>query len=219
MSMEFVTDSTPLELKNLGSLAEDVVLYVQGCADLMVRKELQRTFRDFCANTGALRLIVRKTLLKDVIEYNLTLPSACLIDSAYRVMRGDCKLNAGEDYALEDGDTVKIIIAEGATASIDDSSETKTYLDVYCILRPQVASEDCPTFFLTRYADAIVSGTLARLHLMSRRPWSDPTMANVEMGEYTNWKSRATVDAIAGHTAGGLSGSKTIDCFNKDGLL
>ncbi|MEI6297337.1 MAG: hypothetical protein WCO84_06915 [bacterium] len=219
MSAEFVTDSTPLELVNLGSLAEECVLYLPGCADLMIRKELQRTFRDFCKNTSALRVTVRKTLLKDVVTYNLPLPYACVIDSIYKLMIGDQKLEKNTDYTIQDGDTVTVTLAEGSTASIDDSATTKTYLDVYCILRPQVASEDCPLFFLNRYADAIVSGTLARLHLMSRKPWSDSGMAQIEAGEYTNWKSSATVDAIAGHSEGALSGSKTIDCFNREGLL
>jgi len=223
MSTELTADSQPIDLLNLGTLAEDMVAYLPGCADLMIRKETQKVFRDFCEKTTALRVIVQKTLELDTTEYTLTVPYACTIDSVYKVLIGSTpnsasKLTEGEDYTLEDGEVQKINILEGFVVNIK-TTDDPIYLYVYCILRPDMGSEECPLWFLNKYADAITTGTLARLHGMSGKPWSDPRQAQLEAIEYTNWKSKASVDAIAGQVSGSLSGTKTINSLNVEGMI
>jgi len=223
MSTELTADSQPIDLLNLGTLAEDMVAYLPGCADLMIRKETQKVFRDFCEKTTALRQTITKTLSLDVTQYTLNLPFACVIDSVYKVYVGTdltsaSKLTEGVDYSLADSEAPKITIADGYVSGIK-VGDAPLYLYVYTILRPEMGGEDCPAWFLKRYADALTTGTLARLHGMSAKPWSDPRQAQLEAIEYTNWKSKASVDAITGQTSGSLAGSKSINAFNKEGLL
>lgn len=223
MSTELTAEATPVDILNLGTLAEDMVAYLPGCADLMIRKETQKVYRDFCEKTTALRVVVQKTLVLDTTEYTLTIPYACTIDSVYKVYMGETiksasKLTEGSDYTLEDGEVQKIVIEEGFTLNIKPT-DAPIYLYVYCILRPEIGGEECPLWFLNKYADAITNGTLARLHGMSNKPWSDTRQAQTEAIEYTNWKSKASVDAITGQTSGSLSGSKTINSFNVEGMI
>jgi hypothetical protein len=223
MSTELTAESTPVDILHLGTLAEDMVAYLPGCADLMIRKETQKVYRDFCEKTTALRVMVQKTLVLDTTEYTLTIPYACTIDSVYKVFMGTTiksasRIEEGNDYTLEDGEVQKIIIEEGYTVNIK-TTDDPIYLYVYCILRPEMGGEECPLWFLNKYADAITTGTLARLHGMSGKPWSDPKMAQLEAIEYTNCKSKASVDAITGQTSGSLSGTKSINSLNVEGMV
>lgn len=223
MSTELTAEATPVDIQHLGTLAEDMVAYLPGCSDLMIRKETQKVYRDFCEKTSALRVIVQKTLELDVTSYTLTIPYACSIDSVYKVYMGTTapsanRLKEGEDYTLEDGEVQNIHILEGFVASIKPTDDP-IYIYVYCILRPDMGGEECPLWFLNRYADAITNGTLARLHGMSSKPWSDPKMAQLEAIEYTNWKSKAAVDAITGSAGGSLSGNKSINSLNVEGMI
>lgn len=223
MSTQLTAESDTVEIRNLGTLANDMVAYLPGCADVMIRLETQKVYRDFCEKTSAMQQIIRKTLVADVTQYALTLPYSCVIDSIYKVYVGTTpesasKMTEGVDYALIDGDVQKITILPGFVTGFK-AGDAPTYLYVYAILRPKMGSEEGPMWFLDRYADAITNGTLARLHGMSSKPWSDPKMAQLEAIEYTNWKSKASVDGITGQTSGSLAGSKAINSLNVEGMI
>ncbi|MCL2104823.1 MAG: hypothetical protein FWH21_07190 [Kiritimatiellaeota bacterium] len=207
-----------LQVVNLGSLAENMVLYLPGCADVMIRKSLQEVFAEFCHKTGALRMDAAVNLRRGVTRYPLHAPFNCIVESVSEVRHGSRELRAGRGYGLHDG-CPPYISLPGAWVDgvLDVERSPQPAVHCSCALKPRMNSEECPDWFLQKYGYAIRAGAMARLKEMGGRPWSDPAQAAREMITYANAMNEACV-AAAG-VDGSVSGPRGIDCFNYGGMI
>jgi len=70
---------------------------------------------------------------------------------------------------------------------------------------PRIGSETAPQWFLKKYGDAIVAGTLFRLLSMPNKPWSDPATGQLKGIEYQNFLNNAAIDRLTGGSYGDLN--------------
>lgn len=180
-------NATPVAVRDLGSLADDMVYRLPGCDDVMVRKTLQAACREFCEKTAALRFRIPVPFEPGRRAYPVVAPFDCHV-KAVRDMRffhewtettalGNeverrVLLPADRKWRVDPG---PVVVFAGAIAEEDLASRTGFVAEVDCV--PGLNCEDLPEPFLDRHGAAIVSGALARLFAMQNRPWSDPAQA------------------------------------------
>jgi hypothetical protein len=206
-----------LQIVNLGSLAENMVLYLGGCTDVMVRKALQEVFAEFCHKTGALRMVADVRLAQGVTRYPLNAPFNCIVESVSEVRHGSRVLRAGREYGLHDGCPVYLSLPGAWVDGVVTVHCPLPTVHCSCVLKPRMNSEECPDWFLQKYGYAIRAGAVARLKEMGGRMWSDPAQAQREMTTYVNAMNEACIAAAGAD--GSVSGSRGIDCFNYGGMI
>ena len=206
-----------LQIANLGSLAENMVFDLPGCADMMVRKKLQEVFAEFCHKTNALLFNAVVPLKHGVAKYALNAPFNCIVESVVRVANGNRLLRVWRDYTLSDGCPVHVVLPDGFTENIAHFPPEMKTLACRCVLVPRLNSEECPDWFLQKYGYAIRAGAMARLKEMGGRPWADNSQATREMITYTNAMNEACVASASAD--GSVSGTREIDCFNYGGMI
>lgn len=213
----FSEDAQPLQVVNLGSLADNMVYLLPGCSDLMIRKTLQSVYREFCDTSASLRMKATFDIEDGVQEYTLQPIFSCVVDSVCKVWLGDKVLKPVRDFTLMDGDLIKVVLPLGRVSGIADMDVSLIpTLEVECVLVPTLNSEECPSWFHQKYGTAIISGALYRLFSMTNRPWSDPAQASREFNSYQNAVNRSRLAICSGD--GSVSGSGEIDCINREGM-
>lgn len=196
MGSGFNEEADRPDYDNLAALAENIVYRVPGCTDLMVRKAIAETYRDFCKRTCVIRTRRRIEIRHGENDYCLhpKFPE-CIVDCVVGAYVGGRRVDL-EGYAAWNGDAVhldgRMLPPEGETAM----------MDVECVEVPRIGSEHAPRLFIERYGDAIVSGALYRLMSMSGRAWSDPQQAMLEARLYEN---ELTEHRTRHHSGGNLS--------------
>lgn len=195
MGSGFNEEADRPDYDNLAALAENIVYRVPGCTDLMVRKTIAETYRDFCKRTCVIRTRRRIDLVHGENDYRLVSSPGCIVDCVADVHVGGRKVEF-DGYAFCGGDTIhledRLLPPEGESA----------YMEVTCVEVPRIGSEQAPRLFIERYGDAIVSGALYRLMSMSGRAWSDPQQAAIEARLYEN---ALTEHRTRYHSGGNLS--------------
>lgn len=201
-------DSQPLQIVNLGSLAENMVYRLPGCSDLMIRKTLQNVYREFCKISTGLRMRADFTRLEGVRDYTLNPIFASVIDTVTDVsLSTGTRLVANVDYVLVAGGSfISVRLAEGLVTDLAGTGETVPTLQVECVLVPLLNCEEAPAWFLSRYADAIISGALYRLFAMGNKPWSDGSQAAQEQVSYNNALNEVRLSFYSGDRSGFSSG-------------
>lgn len=166
------------ELENLRDLVDGLVYRLPGCDLVMIRKTMQEVYRDFCKASCALNS--KRTISATGDDIYLE-PYFGEIESVTEVYCDNHRLTQGADFTVVGKETPVLKV----------SSRHKGMLTVVVTEIPSIGSERVPRWFLRRYGDAIVSGTLARLMTMSGRAWSDPTQGAYHWGVYENEKNVA----------------------------
>lgn len=186
MVNSFQNEQETPRYESIAELAENVVYRVPGCDDLMVRKTLQAVYRDFCLRSCALRTERRFKCDSRIIPIAALTPD-CDVETIASVRLHGRVLEAGRHYR-----TTSCHIELGRMFSyIDEDGVDKTFVTVEQVEVPRMGSERAPRDFISRYGDAIVSGTLMRLMQMTGKAWSDPQQAQNEAINYENFLTKA----------------------------
>lgn len=192
------------EFVGLAELASEIVLDIPKCTDLMVRKALQSIYREFCRETHTLAL--RKTVsLNHGARYYPVQPFA----GGAVVAVNDVAVNGIRNAAVVHLNPAYIEISEYFANAAPHCHPHYTL--AYTIVEvPRIGCERAPMWFIEKYGDALVSGTLAKLFSASRRPWSDAQLAAQHLLRYENGKSEARMHEEFPHNGNCIDMSMTL---------
>lgn len=207
MASSFLNELEERDIETLASLAEDIVFRLPGCTDLMIRKTIGSVYRDFCRRTCAL-VTKRKIGLKSGV--------ACYGVAPF--LRGGV-VDCVRSVSTEDGREINTFVASDGTIVVEKSylpvdGETKNII-VETVEIPGIGCEEAPRWFLDKYGDAIISGTLAKLMAMTGRAWSDAQMAAIENSNFNSALTEARVRSLGG----GQSSAGKLNFIKKGNLL
>lgn len=201
-----------------------ILPHVVGCPDVTAKEALLDTAIEFCEKT----LIIRQTLdpldtESDVLEYELFAPTNQEIVYPIQVwFKGQLLQPVAADliknvqaYATETiSDFVPI---KGAPAQyfwlsagvlglfpIPNKSELGA-ITVRAALKPTRTATQLDDVLFNSWADALVAGTLARLHMMKDQPWASADRALMRAREFRISIQRARVEASIGRVRTSLS--------------
>jgi hypothetical protein len=109
-------------------------------------------------------------------------------------------------YTYHAEDTVRLDVAQAAgilslDSSLEPDEDLIRGLDVKVSLVPHINSDDdqIDYDFLTRWAEAIIGGSIWWLMTMKGRKWSDPQRAPLFMLDYNRGLSRARREMVGGY--------------------
>ncbi len=180
---------------SISELAEDMVYRLPGCANIMIRKELQKAYFDFCrlsvALTGEIEIPIEDG---ETVYYVFPKFARTQVYSVRDVWVDGRRLRNG-DYRFIHGDMIAI--------APNVSLEGRETLRVAIQHVPMYGEEDAPKWFIDRYGQAIVAGALSRLFAMTGKAWSDTNQAKTEMVTWENYLTEARVDSVTGGTKNG----------------
>lgn len=202
-------DAEPNDYDGLKTLMGNLVYRLTGCGELMIRKTLQAVYREFCEQTGALRVSVGQALVSGQNEYRITVPYSGLVDAVVTVSIGERTL-AKSEFTLRDGQPLTIGLQDGVAESELRSDPTAKLSELVVVI-PSMGSEECPYWFYQMYGAALVSGVLYRLMSMLNKPWSDAQQAVIERTDYVNAISKAVIARYASSAAS----DKSLSCAPK----
>lgn len=185
-----------------------------GCTVAMVNLHLLHTARDFCETTSAWRVAVDPVATEaDVALYDISEPE--LGSEIVRVTRlainstllwddtwnpdtpGDVpKYDRSEPpFSLSnDGTELTLIDDEIPSAAVADG------FAITAALRPKFTATVLPDFLKTEHLEAMRTGTLARLMVMGKKPWTAREQAQKYLSDFTVLKGRAAFNAQVGNT-------------------
>lgn len=226
MANSFENEQARPEFENIANLAEDVILRVPGCTDVMVRKTLQATYREFARHTCVFHTVRRNGIVGHECAFGPTLPDM-YVDSVTEVRIGQKKLAQKYEYDVVDnsrvvlrgfpcfdmgvGDEALKFIVQAADVPPEFRHTCAPHLEISCIEVPRSGSETAPAWFIEKYGEAIVSGTLYKLMSMTGKPWSDPAQAAVEKMTYDNFMNEARVRYVGGGQFGDGDAGRAVD--------
>lgn len=207
-------------LRNLGSLADDMVYRLPGCDDVMVRKTLQAACREFCEKTSALRFCIPVPFEVGRHEYPVMVPCDCHAravrdvrfffvppaEEGHEEMRPAIILADRKWTTMMTVGIGLVVVFPGVITDEFLATRTGFIAEVDCIPGPN--SEDLPAPFLDKFGMAIVAGALARLYAMRNRPWSDESQAASERVSFERAVNEAAFSAI---------GPRGVDAVNYGG--
>lgn len=211
MGVSFYDEWEKPEYENLANIAENLVYRLPGCTDVMIRKTIASVYRDFCKRTCVIKTRRRICIEHGKHRYPLVaVVQDCVIDCICDITRenGAPFDGRGGEYSIEGSDTIML-----PDRLLPNEGE-KSLIEVTCIEIPKLSSERAPQLFIERYGDAIESGVLMKLMIMSGRPWSDPQQAAQEARAYEN---ALTETRVRYHGGGNLTPGKLN--FIKKGII
>jgi len=199
-----IAEAESIEMRHLGDLVGEIAYRLPGCPALVMRKELQNTWADFAARTGALCFPAKATLAKGRKKYGFAPP----VDATVRAVKNIHLAYVDEDGHVSHhpyrwfwrrfsyanlGSAVSIVL----DLEIDDAFlESDNLLLCKLECRPTIGSEDIPDFIFNKWARAIVVGTLYRLCSMPNHPWTNPAIATQSQIEYENATNEASIEQV-----------------------
>lgn len=185
------------EFARISELAENLVLRLPRCEEVMIRKTIQDVFREFCRETKCLTAEVPIDIETGRVEYPLFSVFGGIVTDVRAVAIGVQRLQPGLDYSTFGANPVMVALSPrwvGEAPSCVPLAEAHIHAAprVMRVLQeevPSLNSEKAPRGFIEQYGEAICSGVMARLCSMSERAWSDPNTAALERINYENAKS------------------------------
>lgn len=215
MANSFQQEQERPELEMISELAENIVLRLPGCDDVMIRKTIQEVYREFCRETKCLTAERIIELVPGRLDYPLVPMIGEVVADVRAVAIGTQRLNHGFDYSmhslgrltlhlsprwippsppmLPDGMIVPASVPGETSPSIPLAERHIHLAPVFARIVqeeiPALNSEKVPRGMIELHGDAICSGVLARLFAMTGRAWSDPQQAAMERANYEGAKS------------------------------
>lgn len=192
------------ETRELSDLAPEMVWRLPGCADLAIRKALQRAWGVFCERTGAMRVRAFAASRPSPGGNRAVAYFASPVAHHHVVRVHSCvRVDGGRPMPLPEG-ACGWMAASGGAVSVDPrlAPEGARFM-AECELAPDPGAESVPARFLAEFGGALVSGALFMLMSQSGRPWSDPQAASIEGVAWQNALSRAARKAVADRGEGG----------------
>lgn len=186
MSNSFEKDFEPPEMETVANLAEDMVFRLPGCADIMVRKALQRAYYDFARLSCAITTRMTVPLVEGQVIYGIAAQMPRMQICAVRAVYVDGrKLGKGE-YATH---------YDAVTISSFSVVNSHRLLTVVMQEIPRFGEEDAPRWFIDRYREAIVAGALRNLFMMDGKPWANAAQAQQENIVWENYLTEARLNS------------------------
>lgn len=226
MSNSFETEQEKPEFENIANLAEDIVIRLPGCTDTMIRKTIQATYREFARQSCVFRTTRRCPVVGHECTIGPTLPDM-YVDSVAEVRLGMRKLAPGYEYNVIGNSRIVLLgmpnfdMGEGdeGLKFLVDAADLKPefkkfgipHLHIICVEVPKSGSETAPSWFIEKFSEAIVSGTLYKLMSMSGKAWTDPAQAAVEKVTYDNFMNEARVNYVNGSQFGTSDAGRGVD--------
>lgn len=189
---------------------------VPGCTTAMIDLHLRETARQFCHQTGAWRLPFDDVnLVADQATYDLepsepesevvrivslTLNSELIWADTDREQRGtnavEPKYPRNEPPFTLDPDLLEITLMtdEVPTAAVTAG------MNIVGAMKPTQNAARLPDFLKSQYSQAMRYGTLARLMVMGKKPWTDRVLATAYMGLWHQELNFAAYQAQVGNT-------------------
>lgn len=215
MANPFQQEQERPELETISELAENLVLRLPRCEDVMIRKAIQDVYREFCRETKCLTSECMIEIESGCAEYPLFPMFGGVVTDVRAVAIGPQPLKRGIDYSTRGAHPVVLMLSPrwidgpstppppggmvipvptpGETPSVPPSEahihEMPRRLHVIQEEVPSLNSEKAPRGFIERHGEAICSGVMFRLCSMSGRSWSDANVAALERVNYENAKS------------------------------
>lgn len=203
------------DVASVTELADRMVWRLRGCSDLAIRMSLCEAWRRFCDETEVWRAKLTGALTdcsecgdcgaietageETVHRYRLSAPAASHTKSVFSVYVNDALLeNNGRNWFVRESVCCGPILE--VYSGITD--RTEDVVKASCSLVPDDGGEVVPSFLMRRYGNVIVSGALYTLLAQDGKPWSDATMARVEMENWNNGMSGASLDGIVSEKNG-----------------
>lgn len=195
-------------MESVASLAENVVFRVPGCSDLMVRKTLQSVYQDF-ARLACCFVAWQKVVQEaDEGDYHVRAMFSGMYVSAISDVKLDGRsLKRDKEYEVFNVGNAPSIRLRGFLEGpcVRDHRfdprfarhDLKPTLAVRTIEQPNYNTEKAPRWFLERYGEALVAGTLAKLFGMTNRPWSDEAQMRAEQVRYENFATTARMNSFS----------------------
>lgn len=199
MANSFQKEQDRPEFATISELAENIVLRLPRCEDVMIRKAIQEVFRDFCRETKCLAAERLVEMEPGCAEYPLPAVFGGVVTDVRAVSIGLRRLRRGVDYSTHGASPVVLALRPFWIESHQPSvppAEAHVHVRprVMRVLQeeiPSLNSEKAPRGFIEQYGDAICSGVMSRLCAMSGRSWSDANLSALERISYENAKSEA----------------------------
>ncbi|MGN0845628.1 MAG: hypothetical protein ACI4QT_10480 [Kiritimatiellia bacterium] len=215
MANSFQQEQESPELEMISELAENLVLRLPRCEDVMIRKTIQDVFREFCRETKCLTSERSLDIEPGCHEYPLFSAFGGIVTDVRAVAIGCQRLIHGRDYSLRGTNPMVLVLSarwvgkpppsphtNGMVIPVPTPGETPAVplaeehihaaprvLRVLQEEVPSMNSEKAPRGFIEKYGEAICSGVMFRLCSMSGRSWSDANIAALERINYENAKS------------------------------
>ena len=165
---------------NNDALLPEVLPHVPGCSDPLAETAIRNSVIEFCQQSHAwqenLAPIVPEA---DVKEYDLNLPTG----AALVLVLDETEMEV--DLAKK-----TVIFAEVPAGSIT----------LRVALKPARAADSFPDHIGEQYGEAIVSGALAKLMMMTGKPWANPQLAEYHGRIVSDAISRARAREFRGYT-------------------
>ena len=199
MANSFQQEQEKPEFATISELAENIVLRLPRCEDVMIRKAIQEVFREFCRETKCLTAERLVEMKPGCAEYPLPAVLGGVVTGVRAVSIGFRRLRRGVDYSTHGASPVVLALRScwvgGPCLDVPPAeAHVHVRLRVMRVLQeeiPSLNSEKAPRGFVEQYGDAICSGVMSRLCAMSGRSWSDANLAALERVNYENAKSEA----------------------------
>lgn len=152
-------------MRPYSDLVDQVSIHLEHCPRVAIIDSLRHVAIEFCRRTGCWveSLTLESPANEAVLQADLPLQS--------RICR-TLQLSAEKDSAHAIGD-----VQTDGTIVLDEPFTTDTTLYLRVSLAPSTQSLDAPEVLFEDWADAMVSGAVARLQMQPGREWSQPNMA------------------------------------------
>ena len=212
MANSFQQEQETPELEMISELAENLVLRLPRCEEVMIRKTIREVFREFCRETKCLTAERMIDMAPGRLDYPLPSVFGGVVTNVRAVAIGHLLLKQGWDYSTHG--TMPLVLhlsprwvplphppkPDGMVLPVAVPGENVPPAEAHIHTRPvrmrvvqeevpSMNSEKAPRGFIELHGEAICSGVMARLCSMTGRSWSDPQVAAFERVNYENAKS------------------------------
>ena len=215
MANSFQQEQETPELEMISELAENLVLRLPRCEEVMIRKTIQEVFRELCRETKCLTSERMIEIVPGRLDYPLFPAFGGVVTNVRAVAIGPQLLKQGWDYSTHGATPLvlhfsprwvphpppqksagMILPVAVPGENTPDVPLAEAHIHAKPVRArivqeevPSMNSEKAPRGFIELYGEAICSGVMARLCSMSGRSWSDPQIAAFERVNYENAKS------------------------------
>lgn len=190
-----------------------VLSEVPGCPEFTAERAIRDACIDFCARTDIYRAEVQTLIVSaGITEYELDAPTGTEPNHVKGILRAGRPLTAStyEDVItlieLSDRSYPQVYAQyDNANLLIGPKPAERETLKVLYTLKPTQSSTSIPDTIGLEWREALVSGALFRLQMMSGQPWLNPNAANANAQIYERAVAKAIRQAKYGHSGSPLT--------------
>lgn len=196
----------------LSDFSRFVIPEVIGCSDPLMEQALIQVAYEFCDKSGAWdELQEPQPLISGVPDYEIDVPQGAI---ALRVVHAsiDGRMLHPEPLAnvqhlsatQSDPRFFNSAIERGAVRLFPTPGRSGQKLELMVAFAPSMTANSLPDFLMQRHADAIASGTKARLMLVPGQSWSNPQLGAYYSDRFQQGIVDARIERLHGRVSGSL---------------